>query len=326
MMAPELPADFVARPKEFDALKARLLDPEGDSVAGITAALRGAGGYGKTTLAKALARDPDIQDAYFDGILWAELGEKPERLVAILSDLITLLSGERPQLETINAAAAKLGEALGDRRILMVVDDVWRGARPATVPAGRPALRPPRHHPDRQRPARRRPSARRSTRCRRARRCPCCPADCREDQVAREARQRSPDSPHGWANGRSCSRSSTASCATRSRAASRCRRDRRAPTSGSTPRASSPSTRRPIAFDPHDRANAKAVARTIGVSLDLLSEPERERFGELGVFPEDADIPVGVVARLWAADGRPCGFRDRRPSGSAFRSLAAART
>jgi hypothetical protein len=57
MMAPELPPDFVPRPKEFDALKARLLDPEGDSIAGITAALRGAGGHGKTTLAKALARD-----------------------------------------------------------------------------------------------------------------------------------------------------------------------------------------------------------------------------------------------------------------------------
>ena len=78
MMAPELPADFVPRPKEFDALKARLLDPKGDSIAGITAALRGAGGYGKTTLARALARDPDIQDAFFDGILWAELGEKPD--------------------------------------------------------------------------------------------------------------------------------------------------------------------------------------------------------------------------------------------------------
>ncbi len=88
--------------------------------------MRGAGGYGKTTLARALARDPDIQDAYFDGILWAELGEKPERLIATLSDLVTLLSGERPQLETINAAAAKLGETLGDRRILMVIDDVWR--------------------------------------------------------------------------------------------------------------------------------------------------------------------------------------------------------
>ena len=58
------------------------------------------------------------------------------------------------------------------------------------------------------------------------------------------------------------------------------------------------------AFDPRDETErTKAVARTIGVSLDLLSEPERERFGELGVFPEDADIPVGVVARLWAATG-----------------------
>ena len=77
MMAPEPPEDFVPRPKEFDALKAQLLDARGDAVAGITAALKGAGGYGKTTLAKALARDSDIQDAYFDGTLWAELGEKP---------------------------------------------------------------------------------------------------------------------------------------------------------------------------------------------------------------------------------------------------------
>ena len=80
MMAPEPPEDFVPRPREFEALKTQLLDAKGDAVAAITAALRGAGGYGKTTLAKALAHDPDIQDAYFDGILWAELGEKPERL------------------------------------------------------------------------------------------------------------------------------------------------------------------------------------------------------------------------------------------------------
>ena len=34
-----------------------------------------------------------------------------------------------------------------------------------------------------------------------------------------------------------------------------------------------------------------------------MSETERTRFGELGVFPEDADIPVGVIARLWGATG-----------------------
>ncbi len=126
MMAPEPPEDCVPRLKEFDALKKRLLDASGDAVAAITAALRGAGGYGKTTLAKALAHDPDIEDAYFDGILWAEIGEKPERLLSILADQIAVLTGERPGFETINAAAGKLAEALGDRRILMIVDDVWR--------------------------------------------------------------------------------------------------------------------------------------------------------------------------------------------------------
>ena len=57
-----------------------------------------------------------------------------------------------------------------------------------------------------------------------------------------------------------------------------------------------------VAFDPRDETDrAKAVARTIGVSLELLSETERTRFEELGLFPEDAEIPVGVVARLWSS-------------------------
>ena len=125
MMAPEPPADFVQRPREFDALKVKLLDAKGDSVA-ITAALRGAGGYGKTTLAKALAHDEDVIEAYFDGILWVELGEQPSNLLSIVSDLIETLTAERPALESLNAATAKLGETLGERRFLLVIDDAWR--------------------------------------------------------------------------------------------------------------------------------------------------------------------------------------------------------
>ena len=43
-------------------------------------------------------------DAYFDGILGVALGEKPERLLSILTDQIELLTGARAGLETINAA------------------------------------------------------------------------------------------------------------------------------------------------------------------------------------------------------------------------------
>jgi hypothetical protein len=125
MMVPEPPADFVQRPAEFGALKHKLLDAKGDAVP-ITAALRGAGGYGETTLARALAHDPDIAGAFFDGILWVELGEKPGNLLSIISDLIETMTGERPGLENLNAAAVKLGEALGERRILLIIDDAWR--------------------------------------------------------------------------------------------------------------------------------------------------------------------------------------------------------
>jgi WD40 repeat protein len=60
----------------------------------------------------------------------------------------------------------------------------------------------------------------------------------------------------------------------------------------------------PFGFDPQDAADrAKALARTIDVSLELLSETERLRLGELGVFPEDTEIPVGVVVRLWTVEG-----------------------
>ncbi|MCI0551113.1 MAG: toll/interleukin-1 receptor domain-containing protein, partial [Anaerolineae bacterium] len=53
-MVEDLPEDFVSRPGEFGHLLALLLDPKHEEPIAITAALRGAGGYGKTTLARAL--------------------------------------------------------------------------------------------------------------------------------------------------------------------------------------------------------------------------------------------------------------------------------
>ncbi len=50
-MVEDLPADFVARPREFNALIDKLLDQRREEPVAITAALRGAGGYGKTTMA-----------------------------------------------------------------------------------------------------------------------------------------------------------------------------------------------------------------------------------------------------------------------------------
>jgi hypothetical protein len=78
----------VGRPKEYNELVTCLLDCEREDTIAITAALRGAGGYGKTTLAKALCHDERILEAFCDGILWVTLGESPGDLTGRVKDLI----------------------------------------------------------------------------------------------------------------------------------------------------------------------------------------------------------------------------------------------
>jgi len=127
-MVEEQPLEFVPRPVETERLLAHLLDRKREEPIAITAALRGAGGYGKTALARALCHHEEIQNAFDDGILWVTLGEKPGNLVARVEDLIFELSGQRPGFAGIDAAAAALAEQLGDRDILFVIDDVWEAA------------------------------------------------------------------------------------------------------------------------------------------------------------------------------------------------------
>ncbi len=293
MMAPDPPADFVERPVEFNALKRRLLDSKGDAIA-ITAALRGAGGYGKTTLAKALAYDLDIQDAFLDGILWVELGEQPS-LLSIISDLVEILSGDRPGLENLNAATAKLSEALGHRRILLIVDDAWRerdlrpflqGGNSTTrlITTRRDDILP--HIALRQAvDAMQDPEALALL----AGGLPQEEIATQRDQLGKLAARLGE-----WAlllklvNGFLRDRVTKKQPLAQAIAGVNQRLDEKGL----------------LAFDARDEVDrTNAVARTIGVSLDLLDNARRARFGELAAFPEDADIPIGIVGQLWADTG-----------------------
>ena len=63
-MSPDLRMDFVNRPKEFDAMSSALLDAQRANSVVVTAALQGAGGFGKTTLAIALCHHDDVIAAF----------------------------------------------------------------------------------------------------------------------------------------------------------------------------------------------------------------------------------------------------------------------
>jgi WD40 repeat protein len=295
MMAPEPPGDFVERPVEFNAIKIKLLDTKGGAVA-ISAALRGAGGYGKTTLAKALAHDADIQDAYFDGVLWVELGERPDNLLGIITDLITRLTGTPPGLATVNAAAAALGEALGNRRILLVIDDVWReqDLRPF-LQGGRNTTRLVTTRLNRVIPV----GAFRQ------------PVDAMTSNEARSLLSR------GLPDDQVSSQSSQiyalamrlGKWAQLLKLVNGFLRERVIDGREFLSVALLDANARLgdeglVAFDADDEADrTQAVARTINLSLGLLNDTQRARFAELAAFPDDVDIPLGVVAKLWQTTG-----------------------
>jgi WD40 repeat protein len=124
-MVPFENADFVDRPRPVREAKAKLLAGE---AAGITVALRGPGGFGKTSLAVRLAADPDLRDNFYDGVLWVTFGEQPVDLVPKLADLVEKVLGERPGFTSLEAAREAFVTALDNRRCLLVLDDVWRRA------------------------------------------------------------------------------------------------------------------------------------------------------------------------------------------------------
>ncbi|WP_328224589.1 NB-ARC domain-containing protein [Streptomyces sp. NBC_00310] len=141
-MAPPVPSDFVERPEQGDDVVRSLLKaaaPEGGacpadapSAVGLTSTVtgvHGTGGFGKTTLAAWACHHPDVLAAFPDGVLWVQLGQdaSQQRIIAVARDLVALLTGaEPPAYATVEAAGVELGAALDGRRVLLVVDDVWR--------------------------------------------------------------------------------------------------------------------------------------------------------------------------------------------------------
>ncbi len=47
---------------------------------------------------------------------------------------------------------------------------------------------------------------------------------------------------------------------------------------------------------------SEAVSLTMDLSLDALSPGDRQRYLDLAIFPEDVDIPIRAVERLWGLE------------------------
>jgi hypothetical protein len=117
----------VPRQQELNLLRAHLLSATPDPLM-----LWGPGGAGKSLLAQATALDPDIQQHYWSGILWAQLGPQGDPgawLYAWCRLLNCTIETDQPALlrEQLRRAVSQ-----GGKRYLVIVDNVWDYAASGT--------------------------------------------------------------------------------------------------------------------------------------------------------------------------------------------------
>ncbi|MFJ9662139.1 NB-ARC domain-containing protein [Streptomyces griseoflavus] len=133
---PSMPIHFVGRDREMGELKERLTNAERPQ---LLTAVRGWPGVGKTTVAAQLAVDRTfIENAFPDGVLWASVPDGSHVTVALAS-WIRRLGLPRPNLGASSGELTSILKcALRDRRVLLIVDDVWNPAHVVPFNVGGP--------------------------------------------------------------------------------------------------------------------------------------------------------------------------------------------
>ncbi|XP_057865159.2 probable disease resistance protein At4g33300 [Cryptomeria japonica] len=121
---PDLPEKIVGLDVRLEELKTRLF-AENVKKLGVTAM----GGGGKTTLAAALCRDPDVKERFGDKIIYRKVSDFSERKDILESIWVGITnSRSTPNFQSIQVARKRVEEWLSSRptqNILVVLDDVW---------------------------------------------------------------------------------------------------------------------------------------------------------------------------------------------------------
>jgi NB-ARC domain/APAF-1 helical domain len=280
--------NYLRRREYLDRLKQAVLGAS-DRAVGITGATpqsarvgpHGMGGIGKTVLAIDLVNDDEIRRAFPDGIFWLTLGQAivPLRLQG---ELAAVMAGEPKAYATVNEAREQLRQLFDGKACLLVLDDLWRpqDAEPFDVLGRRARLMVTTRDAD-----------------------PLVALGARELPLDVLSQELAIDLLVSW-SGRA---RDTLPPAARE-VAERC---------GYLPLALalagarvkggtrwenvlSALKRGRLEFLDHPYGS---VFSSLRLSTDALTAAERNRYFELAVFPEDADIPIEAICTLWRHTG-----------------------
>lgn len=120
---PPLPSLVVGRDEALAEIRRRL--GIGAPEMRPTTVIQGWPGVGKSTTVAMLAHDSNVAQQFPDGVLWASLGENPSILSEISAWAEALKMSEPGRARKVEEISAQLTAALRDKRVLLIVDDVW---------------------------------------------------------------------------------------------------------------------------------------------------------------------------------------------------------
>lgn len=131
---PPLPPLVLGRADALAAIKLRFGIGQGEPRS--VTVIQGWPGVGKSTIAALIAHDPEIAAHFPDGTLWASLGETPDILGELTQWASALQPGEGGSVRKIEEISFQLTAALRDRKMLLIVDDVWQTEHAAPFRVG----------------------------------------------------------------------------------------------------------------------------------------------------------------------------------------------
>jgi tetratricopeptide (TPR) repeat protein len=136
-LAPSRPHyTLVGREGLVAELKGQFTQADGLNIA----AIYGLPGVGKTTLAIELANDPQMMAHFEDGVLWAGLGRRPNimALLSLWGGALGIPMDEIAKLLLLEERARAIHAAIGTKRMLLVIDDVWEASEGMAFKIGGP--------------------------------------------------------------------------------------------------------------------------------------------------------------------------------------------